>query len=372
MNGMGLAGVELHGMIGFNVLAKYKIQYDFTSDKLLLTPLKYEPPPVERMGDGRTKGQPGGLEMIGSLMKMLGPLLGFKGPPVRQPRGFLGAELAEDDGVVVKSVLPGGPADKAGLKAGDKIEKIGKTKIDLLSDVVRLTAKLQGGDELPVSVIRGGTTSKPRLRSERGCNMKRIIVTFTAIALVAAQLRADEKPVKVPFELLKSRHMVVNVKVNGKGPYRLIFDTGAPTMLVNNKVAKQAEVLGKDAKKPPIALFGMMGQATLKTLEIGGVKATDVPCMVMDHPTVEAISQHFGPIEGIVGFPFFARYTMTVDYQAKEMTFTPNGYKPADIMQSLMATLMARTTIRTRSRSWCRPPSGVSLSTRVSRTRPRA
>ena len=173
--------------------------------------------------------------------------------------------------------------------------------------------------------------------------MKRIILTFTAIALVGTPLRADEKPVKVPFELLKSRHMVVNVKVNGKGPYRLIFDTGAPTMLVNNKVAKEAEVLGKDAKKPPIALFGMMGQATLKTLEIGGVKATDVPCMVMDHPTVEAISQHFGPIEGIVGFPFFARYTMTVDYQAKEMTFTPNGYKPADIMQSLMATLMART-----------------------------
>jgi hypothetical protein len=157
MNSMGLAGVELHGMIGFNVLAKYKIQYDFTSDKLLLTPLKYEPPPVVRMGDGQAKGQPGGLELIGSMMKFIAPLLGLKGPPVRQPRGFLGAELAEDDGVVVKSVLPGGPADKAGLKPGDKIEKIGKTKIDLLSDVARQTAKLQGGDELPLSVTRGGS-----------------------------------------------------------------------------------------------------------------------------------------------------------------------------------------------------------------------
>src|SRR5262245_3192518 len=157
MNGMGLAGVELHGMIGFNILAKYKIQYDFTSDKLLLTPVKYDPPPPMRSG---ARGQPGGLEMIGNLMKMVSPLLGFKGPPVRQPRGFLGAELAEDDGVVVKSVLTGGPADKAGLKPGDKIEKIGKTKIDLLSDVARLTAKVQGGDELPLSVIRGGTDVK--------------------------------------------------------------------------------------------------------------------------------------------------------------------------------------------------------------------
>jgi len=161
--------------------------------------------------------------------------------------------------------------------------------------------------------------------------------------LVFASVRADEKPVKVPFELLKSGHMAVKVKVNGKGPYRLIFDTGAPTMLVNNKVAKEAEVLGKDAPKPPIVIFGMMGQAALKSVEVGGAKATDVPCVVMDHPTIVEISKHVGPIEGIVGFPFFARFTMTVDYQAKEMTFVPNGYKPADIMQSLMATMMART-----------------------------
>src|SRR5437899_10054956 len=170
--------------------------------------------------------------------------------------------------------------------------------------------------------------------------MKRIFLAAAACALFVAPLRADDKPIKVPFELLKSRHMAVNVKVNGKGPYRLIFDTGAPTMLVNNKIAKEAEVLGKDAPKPPIAIFGMMGQATLKTLEVGSVKATDVPCMVMDHPTIVEISKHFGPIEGIVGFPFFARYTMTVDYQAKQMTFVPNGYDPPDVMQELTVTLM--------------------------------
>ena len=45
--------------------------------------------------------------------------------------------------------------------------------------------------------------------------------------------------------------------------------------------------------------------------------------MVMDHPTVEAISKTVGPIDGIVGFPFFARYRMTLDYQAKKLTFVP-------------------------------------------------
>jgi hypothetical protein len=149
---------------------------------------------------------------------------------------------------------------------------------------------------------------------------------------------ADAKPVAVPFELLKTGHMTVKVKVNGKGPYTLIFDTGAPITLLNNKVAKDAGLL-KDVERPPFSLFGSMGEVKVKDLEVGGQAARDVPAIVMDHPTVEAISKAFGPIDGIVGFPFFARYKMTLDYQAKTMTFVPNGYKPPDVMQALQAAL---------------------------------
>ena len=37
MNGLGLAGVELHGMIGYNVLARYRMEIDFTRDKMTWT-----------------------------------------------------------------------------------------------------------------------------------------------------------------------------------------------------------------------------------------------------------------------------------------------------------------------------------------------
>jgi len=152
--------------------------------------------------------------------------------------------------------------------------------------------------------------------------------------------KADAKAVVVPFELLKSRHMAVQVKINGKGPYRLIFDTGAPTNLINNKLAKEAGVLGKDAK-PVAPLFGMGGAKVMNTLEVGDVKLEKVPVMVMDHPTVSAISKALGPIDGIVGFPFFARYKTTVDYQKKELTFVPNGFEAPDAIQALMDKLMA-------------------------------
>src|SRR5437763_829348 len=105
------------------------------------------------------------------------------------------------------------------------------------------------------------------------------------------------KAVTVPFELLKTGHMAVMVKVNGKGPYKLIFDTGAPITLLNNKVAREAGLL-KNMKKPAISLFGSMGEVKIPLLEVGDQKAEDVAAVVMDHPTVEAISNELGPIEG--------------------------------------------------------------------------
>jgi hypothetical protein len=96
----------------------------------------------------------------------------------------------------------------------------------------------------------------------------------------------------------------------------------------------------KGDKGPVLPLFGMGGAKTIDTLQIGDVKLGKVPVMVMDHPTVTAISNALGPIEGIVGFPFFARYKTIVDYQKKELILVPNGYVPGDVMQGLLEKMM--------------------------------
>jgi Aspartyl protease/PDZ domain len=180
--------------------------------------------------------------------------------------------------------------------------------------------------------------------------MKRLTSVTAFLLAVAVSLGPITGPaaraetplsVAVPFELLKTKHIVIQIKINGKGPYRVIFDTGAPVMLLNTKVARESGLLAKNAKAPPLSLFGAMGQVKIKTLEIGSLKAEDLSAVVMDHPTVEVISKFLGPIEGIVGFPFFARYKMSLDYQAKQLTFVPNGFEPPDAMKTLMASMMA-------------------------------
>ncbi|HEY7428918.1 MAG TPA: PDZ domain-containing protein [Gemmataceae bacterium] len=177
--------------------------------------------------------------------------------------------------------------------------------------------------------------------------MRAICLILTAglvLPVTAAEVPAVkpiEKPavklIAVPFELLKSGHMAVMIKVNGKGPYRVIFDTGAPVNLLNNKLAKEAGLL-KDVPQSSLPFgLGKIAQVKVKELEVGTEKAADQPALVLDHPLVELMSKKLGPLYGIVGFPFFARYKMTIDYQAQTLTLVPNGYKPADVMKSLEA-----------------------------------
>jgi PDZ domain/Aspartyl protease len=152
-----------------------------------------------------------------------------------------------------------------------------------------------------------------------------------------AQALPEAKPITVPFTLLPSRHMLIEVKINDKGPYKLIFDTGAPLNLLNNRVGKDA---GLTKKSKGLSIFsGGMNQVEIATMSLGEAQADKLPAVVMDHPTVRAISDafeaDFGKIDGIVGFPFFARFATTVDYQKKTLTLKPTDYKPGDYIQDL-------------------------------------
>src|SRR5918995_528956 len=109
----------------------------------------------------------------------------------------------------------------------------------------------------------------------------------------------------VKFEMLPSNHMVVRARINGKGPYRLVFDLGAPITLLSNRAGEASGVVKADA--PRSFLFSMRGEAEVKSLEIGDLTARDVPVIVFDHPTVKALGGFFrGRLDGILGYTFFA------------------------------------------------------------------
>lgn len=167
MNGLGLAGAELHGMIGYNVLARYRIEIDFTKDKMTWMELDFDPPAPKGL-DGGKAGLPE-LDAFGALAKGLGGLLGRKGKPEVVARGFLGLELAESDGkVTVKKVLEKGPADKAGLKAGDRIAQFDGKKVENGDGLLKLAAELTAGKDVKLTVVRGDKEREITVKAGEG------------------------------------------------------------------------------------------------------------------------------------------------------------------------------------------------------------
>lgn len=182
-------------------------------------------------------------------------------------------------------------------------------------------------------------TERFRSRSRRALD-----AALTALAVLAALAllgpgHAQAKTVTVPFELMKTRHMAVQVRLNGQGPFRLVFDTGSPITFFSNEAATKAGLVTPEVAARP-ALLGLRGQMTARSVALGEAEATDLPVMVLDHPTLTQIAAVDGPIHGIVGLTFFGRYRTSIDYQKREMTFTPVNYRPKEVTSGLAATLL--------------------------------
>lgn len=171
MNSMGLAGVELHGVIGYNILAKYRIEYDFTATKLVWTPVKFEAPAPKRIrkDEAVDMGGQGGLELMGEIMPLLATLGGIKPNYDYRPRGFSGFEVEEKKGdLLVKSVVADSPAAKAGLKVGDKISVAKGKTIESAADLLAAISKLPVGTQVKLNVKRGEESREVTIELGKG------------------------------------------------------------------------------------------------------------------------------------------------------------------------------------------------------------
>lgn len=76
-------------------------------------------------------------------------------------RAMLGVVTDEDDaGAKITSITKESSADKAGLKVGDVITRIGDDEIDDADDVAKSVRKHKPGDKITVSILRDGKEQK--------------------------------------------------------------------------------------------------------------------------------------------------------------------------------------------------------------------
>ncbi len=159
MNKSGVAGVELHGILGYNVLARFRLTIDLSKDKMTWQPLGVEPPLPEINGKA--------VDAFAGVNKALTEA----GPKVERGtglRGFLGVTLGEKAGaVVVESVLEGGPAQDK-LRPGDRITAVHAKPIKTVAEMHRMVAPWSEGDDVEMTVLRDGAKRSVRVRLGKG------------------------------------------------------------------------------------------------------------------------------------------------------------------------------------------------------------
>jgi Aspartyl protease len=100
------------------------------------------------------------------------------------------------------------------------------------------------------------------------------------------------------------------VVINGRGPFRLVLDTGASHSAVTAMVAL-ALGLPTD-KSPPVLLRGVTGSATVPTIRVDSLTVGDLS---VDSPMLPIVPDAMGGAQGVLGSEGLANKRIFIDFR---------------------------------------------------------
>jgi hypothetical protein len=128
----------------------------------------------------------------------------------------------------------------------------------------------------------------------------------------------------VPIDVIDN-HVYLNVLLNGKGPYRFIFDTGGSN-LIDPAVAKEIGAKGAGSFQGSGAGSGTesFSFATVDSLQVGDALVRNQVFAVAPVRLGFGISAG-QRVDGLIGFEVLARFVTSFDYAGRTVTFWMPG-----------------------------------------------
>lgn len=171
-----------------------------------------------------------------------------------------------------------------------------------------------------------------------GCSL------LSSSADARVELASDEVRVPVLFD---EAVPLVDVRIDGRGPFLFKLDTGSGPCVVSDRLAERLDLPlrgvrgsltganGETRQIDRLAEIGMLSLGDAAVLH--GVRAFVLPAQDLDVHDVHR------PVEGILGYAMFAQCTLIIDYRGSALELSTTPLPAADGDEVLVMTVRSKT-----------------------------
>src|SRR5581483_1659212 len=162
----------------------------------------------------------------------------------------------------------------------------------------------------------------PKTDAERRARIRGLIDFYRYLGTTKLHRMGGQEVSTIPFDLLGNRPFI-KVMINGKGPLRLVIDTGASLSVISEKAAERLGIrpVARGGNARAVGGTGSFPivYTVLDSVAIGETRIETVPAYIRtvhiasDTPEEERA-------DGYVGLSVLANYAVTLDYQNKTLT----------------------------------------------------
>src|SRR5438552_1719629 len=159
-------------------------------------------------------------------------------------------------------------------------------------------------------------------------NLKVITVSIALFFACVVSVAAQNSSVAVAPMRFRGLMPVIEVKLNGQGPFAFTIDTGAGMQAdIDTSIAAQLKLQpnGKVLNGDPSGENDReVDTARIESIAFGGAEFRNVTAVVRP----QRITRDYPDVDGILGFALFTDYLLTLDYPAMEVRLA-RGALPA-------------------------------------------
>jgi predicted aspartyl protease len=158
--------------------------------------------------------------------------------------------------------------------------------------------------------------------------LKLLLVSMLLVSSLGCALATKEvgtpaaiSPGTVQFKMMEPNEaaIIVQVKINGQGPYDFVLDTGATFTCLDDELADQLKLPAWKGSFGTVVVGpggGGMKLLQIDTLEVGEAKASQLPACSID---INRLAPPGLGIQGLLGLNFLKSYRVTIDFEKKSL-----------------------------------------------------